>query len=297
MGCLSHFDLRNSLAYSRWRARRLEFYPATLGDLCVELEDYKQLSEPEVALIQQKLNRYNMAVYRTPDTSENKQIPQSIGQHFGLLQLNTNLGAGSDSVTEIKIKQSGVHGRYIPYTSSSLSWHADGYYNSPVQQIRGMSLHCVRPALRGGETQLLDPEIAYIYLRDLDWRYVEALLSDDALTIPANQVQGRELRPARTGPVFSFDKHGDLHMRFSARKRNIEWKSVPEVTEAVLALNELFRDDSSWIVKGMLSAGEGLICNNVLHNRSKFEDNPAAPRLLYRLRYYDRIVTSIESSF
>jgi len=33
----------------------------------------------------------------------------------------------------------------------------------------------------------------------------------------------------------------------------------------------------------------GVICNNVLHTRSAFRDDPAHPRLLYRARYYDRI--------
>lgn len=234
-----------------------------------------------------------MAVYRTPDISENKQIPLNIGRHFGLRRMDANPGAGRDGVTEIKIKQSGIHGRYIPYSARKLSWHADGYYNSSQDQIRGMSLHCVRPALRGGENQLLDPEMAYIYLRDLEPRYVAALFAHDALTIPANEVEGRELRPARTGPVFSLDEPGRLHMRFSARKHNIEWKPVPEVTEAVSALTELFEGDSKWLISGALLAGEGLICNNVLHNRNEFEETPEAPRLLYRLRYYDRIATRI----
>jgi hypothetical protein len=33
----------------------------------------------------------------------------------------------------------------------------------------------------------------------------------------------------------------------------------------------------------------GVICNNVLHARSAFRDDPARPRLLYRARYYDRV--------
>jgi hypothetical protein len=36
----------------------------------------------------------------------------------------------------------------------------------------------------------------------------------------------------------------------------------------------------------------GLLCNNVLHDRSGFTDNPATPRLLYRARYHDRIAGS-----
>ena len=40
-----------------------------------------------------------------------------------------------------------------------------------------------------------------------------------------------------------------------------------------------------------LQAGEGLICNNVLHNRTQFtdSDDPALKRLLYRGRYYQRV--------
>jgi hypothetical protein len=33
----------------------------------------------------------------------------------------------------------------------------------------------------------------------------------------------------------------------------------------------------------------GLVCNNVLHDRSGFVDDPMHPRLLYRARYLDRV--------
>jgi hypothetical protein len=32
----------------------------------------------------------------------------------------------------------------------------------------------------------------------------------------------------------------------------------------------------------------GLVCHNVLHDRSAFDDDPARPRLLLRARYLDR---------
>jgi len=38
-----------------------------------------------------------------------------------------------------------------------------------------------------------------------------------------------------------------------------------------------------------LQPGMGLLCNNVLHDRSGFTDDPARPRLIYRARYHDRI--------
>jgi len=33
----------------------------------------------------------------------------------------------------------------------------------------------------------------------------------------------------------------------------------------------------------------GLLCNNVLHDRTAFTDDPDKPRLLYRARYLDRL--------
>jgi len=36
----------------------------------------------------------------------------------------------------------------------------------------------------------------------------------------------------------------------------------------------------------------GIVCNNVLHDRTGFVDHPQWPRLLYRARYRDRIGAS-----
>ncbi len=35
--------------------------------------------------------------------------------------------------------------------------------------------------------------------------------------------------------------------------------------------------------------GEGLVCNNVLHTRTGFENGNGAGRLLYRVRYHGRV--------
>ena len=43
-----------------------------------------------------------------------------------------------------------------------------------------------------------------------------------------------------------------------------------------------------------LAAGMGIVAHNVLHDRSAFVDDPAAPRLLYRARYLDRCCRSTE---
>jgi len=139
---------------------------------------------------------------------------------------------------------------------------------------------------------LLDPEIAYLRLRDENPEFIRALMAPDVLTIPANTEEGGENRPAQTGPVFSIDPvTGSLHMRYTARTRSIEWKPDAKTQYAVKALEQLLASDSPEVFRYRFSAGEGLLCNNVLHNRTEFTDDvdKGMSRLIYRARYHDRI--------
>ena len=148
----------------------------------------------------------------------------------------------------------------------------------------------MRPAAAGGENRLLDHEIAYILLRDADPQYVKALSAPDAMTIPANAEAGAVMRSAQTGPVFSNDG-GALHMRYTARTRSIEWRPDEATRAAAQFLRQMLDADSRYVFTLRLAGGQGLVCNNVLHNRSAFADDPApAPgRLVYRARYTDRV--------
>ncbi len=79
-------------------------------------------------------------------------------------------------------------------------------------------------------------------------------------------------------------------MRYTARTRNIEWKVDPVTRAAVSALSDFLHSESPYIYRATLQAGQGLISNNVLHDRSGFEDDAEHTRLLYRLRYFQRMV-------
>ena len=67
------------------------------------------------------------------------------------------------------------------------------------------------------------------------------------------------------------------------------WKEDDNTQAAVNYLNKLLNSDSGYIFKARLEPGMGLICNNILHNRSRFSDTEEHRRLLYRARYFDRI--------
>jgi len=277
--------------YERWREHKLAHYPRRAEDLIVEVRDPRNLRDTEVAEIQRLCRAANMAVYASPLSGVvDKNIPRRLGARLGLAHLKGNLLADEDGISSIEVVPDRSSRGYIPYTNRRLLWHTDGYYNAPERCIRAFLLHCVQPAAAGGENRVLDPEIAYILLRDADPRYVEALSAPDAMTIPANEEDAGAARPAQTGPVFSTNG-GPLHMRFTARTRSIEWRADEATQAAVRLLKEILESDSPYLFRVQLAGGHGLVCNNVLHDRSAFTDNPApAPgRLVYRARYSDRI--------
>jgi hypothetical protein len=154
----------------------------------------------------------------------------------------------------------------------------------------------VRPARAGGENALLDPELAYLALRDASPSHIRALMQPDAMTIPAREDETGVARAAQAGPVFSVDADGRLHLRYTARTRSIVWKDDPPTRAAVAALEALLAT-SPWVQRVRLDAGMGLVGHNVLHDRSGFVDDPAAPRLLYRARFVDRIATPLDDAW
>ncbi len=286
------FDLDNELAYQQWREQKLLDYPTSIEQLIVEINDPAQLSLAEREAMMWRIHKSNMVIFSGSSGNDpDKTVPLQLGAQFGLAFLDNNTGADSDGITSLEVKNDHWHKHYIPYTNRPIHWHTDGYYNELSRQIYGLQLHCVRAAAEGGENALMDHEIAYILLRDRDPALVAALMHEEAMIIPENRVDEKVNRPDRRGPVFMVGDGGVLHMRYTARKRHVIWREDSLTQQAVTALNEILNSGSPYIYRATLQPGQGLISNNVLHDRSGFNDDPEAPRLLYRLRYFDRIVT------
>lgn len=288
----SPFDLNNEAAYLAWRKRKLEQAPTSVADLIVAVEDPRQLTAAEHAALLDRCRRANMVIYAGRQHQADKDIARKVGRQFGLEHLNANWLAGEDGISQIQVKNEDPAKGYIPYTNRPIKWHTDGYYNTPAEQIRGMILHCVHSAGEGGENRLMDHEMVYLLLRDANPEFIRALSAPDAMTIPARVDDDGVARAAQTGPVFSVNSKGELHMRYTARTRSIEWKQDAATLAAVAALERLLASDSPYIYRATLKPGMGLLCNNVLHDRSGFVDDPASPRLLYRARYFDRIANT-----
>ncbi|MCU0971636.1 MAG: TauD/TfdA family dioxygenase [Gammaproteobacteria bacterium] len=287
---MSPFSLEDERAYRAWRAAKLAGYPGP-DDLWVEIADPARPSEAEIAAVLGTVERANLALFRWRRAAADPAVLATFLASLGLNRLDRNPCAEEDGITALEVRPADGGRTYIPYTNRPLSWHTDGYYNDPANTVRSWALYCVSDAAAGGENEAWDHELAYIRLRDANPAWIRALMAPDAMTIPANEESGAQLRPARTGPVFAVDPDGHLNMRYSARAKNIAWKDEPETRAAVEALGGLFSAGDDHILGFRLAPGEGVVSNNVLHRREGFRDDPASGRrrLILRARYHDRV--------
>jgi len=283
--------LEDEIQYQQWRKSRLRCYPESVEEIRVRLDGLSDLTVAQKTAIKTACKSSNMVVYQCRDPFVDRAAIVAFASELGLTRLDHHLCANADGVSELSVATEGVRTGYVPYSNRSLSWHTDGYYNEKKRQINAVILHCAQSATSGGENALLDPEIAYIYLRDEDPRFITAFEHPECMTIPANMGTQGEIRAAVSGPVFSYDAYGKIHMRYSARKKNIQWRADAVATAAREFLSELLEDSNGPVFHYHLQAGEGLISNNVLHNRTAFSDGADNQRLLYRARFFDRIDT------
>jgi hypothetical protein len=287
------FDLDDAAGYQRWRERKLDSAPRRVEDILVALDDPRALTAAELERLLERCATTNMAIYSS-NTAGNpdKEIPRRLGTQLGLHRLDSHWLTDDDAISPISVRgaeQRGERREFIPYTDKPIKWHTDGYYNLPERTVRSVLLHCVQSAESGGENQLLDHEIAYILLRDQNPDYIRALSQADVMTIPPRMDESGVARAAQSGPVFSVDGEGFLHMRYTARTISIEWRGDAATQAAVAALTRLLAAPTAWTLHGRLEPGMGLVCNNVLHDRSTFVDGPQRQRLLYRARYHERV--------
>ncbi len=287
----SPFDPDNHDLYRRWRDQKLKNYPSALNQLMIEIEDPRKLSSAEYQKLTELCRKTNMAIYagKTGDDPD-PEIPLALGRKFNVYELDHNWLADESGLTSLTVVNDGSRKSYIPYTNLAINWHTDGYYNTADRQIHALLLHCVHPAAQGGSNRLMDHEVAYIKLREKNPQFIRALMAPDVMTIPARvSEQGIIARQEESGPVFSINPlTGDLHMRYTIRTRNVIWKEDALTQQAIRYLEKLLESDSPYSYQGTLQSGMGLISNNVLHDRSAFEDGEVK-RLLYRARYYARL--------
>ena len=287
----SPFYLTSVNEWAIWRQKKLDKQIKSIDELRVIIDDPAAPSAAESRRLCRRCDHFNLALFRTEPRCMNSAAKfTALCAAVGLRHIDRNIAAGESGISAIEATP-GIDPRYIPYTSRQLSWHTDGYYNAADRQVKSWALYCVRQSLQGGESELLDHELLYLFMRDEEPAMISALMQPDVMTIPANIEHGREIRAASTGPVFAIDDDGRLRMRYSARSRNIQWKNDRKTRQAVKFMHDLLSSPNAPIIRYRLHPGEGIISNNVLHRRSSFENGEAAEhqRLLWRARFYDAV--------
>ncbi len=292
----SPFNLDDQQGYLAWRQQKLENYPVDSSKLVVEIADLENLSDQEFDSMRSNLAKTNMVIYSSnavsTDSITTKKALKALSSRFGLNADEAHRSAGEESIVALEVTNQGGKRGYIPYSDKPLNWHTDGYYNAKGDEIGAFLLHCARDAMAGGQNQLLDPEIVYIRMRDENPAYIEALSHPGAMTIPFNTEQDGSIRPDSVGPVFKVSNDGNtLSMRYTARTRSISWRDDPLTIEAVEFLRNLLNGNEPLVQTIKMRPGQGMINNNVLHNRTGFENSNTENdgRLLYRIRFHERV--------
>jgi len=291
------FVLEDDSAYQAWRTDKLQQTSELLEKSDpVEIADLAAITPAEQDELFRRCEISNAVFYRdmqkTAAPEEASKKMRLFAEKLGLRIAEKHRSAGKDGIVSLQVSDSPGQKGYIPYSTKPMNWHTDGYYNAPDEKIRAMVLHCVRAAQDGGVNQVFDPEIAYIRLRDENPDYIAALSHPSAMTIPENREPNGNVRPASIGPVFEVNSDtGHLEMRYTARTRSIEWRDDSATRAAVDFLNSVMNSDDPYIQTIKMQDGDGLLCNNSLHNRTGFDANSEKPsaRLLMRVRFHNRV--------
>lgn len=284
------FQLSPARDYRAWRASKLRSVDRSPSLRPIEIRDPRRLSTAESSRLRRQLANTNLALYGCDKPVDGEAL-RSIGRQLGLVRLDHHLCADPSGVATITDGGDAGDGEFIPYTNRALNWHTDGYYRPPPLCVRAFLLHCVAAARQGGANRFFDHELAYILLRDREPHWITALSAPDVLLIPGYDRIAGGSRPDVAGPVFSVDQAGRLHMRYTARTRNVIWKADNAVRDAIAFLHEMLDDAQGYRRRYTLRPGEGIVCANVLHSREAYNDeNSRQGRTLLRARYLDPLV-------
>ncbi len=288
------FDLKNEAAYAAWRRSKMASSPRAGAMPVLKVGDLSQPTDTEKNAILAQIAESNFAIYQaerySADETEVGAELRRFTDAFGLRIAEAHRSAGNNGVVALKVSMAEHQRGFIPYSRKAMNWHTDGYYNSEADTIRAFVLHCVRQADIGGQSQIIDNEIAYIRLRDENPEAVALLMDPEAMTIPESPEADGTVRPVSIGPVF-FIEGEKLIMRYTARTRSISWKD--ETTrEAAALLQNLLESERDYLHTLTLQPGQGILNNNTLHNRTAFDpsaETGSSQRMLYRVRFNNRL--------
>ena len=267
--------------FIEWSAKKDLNIPSNINDLKVSISDINHVSKAEISQIKQKLTKFNCCIYASgTDLDDNSKIMR-FAQSLGMRTFDSH-NIDDSAISTISANKDENNIRYIPYTNKGLNWHTDGYYDS--KPIFSWLLHCIEPALSGGENFLLDHELA---IREYILKYDDIiyLTNNETFSIPTDEVAKREITSNYVCDMNN--EYKKLHMNFSMRKENIIVNKNSE--SAMSKLIKIIKEDcKKYHLTYKLSKSEGIVSNNILHGRNAFKDGRVMRKIL-RIRSHERL--------
>ena len=267
--------------FIEWAAKKDLDIPSNINDLKVSISDINHVSKAEISQIKQKLTKFNCCIYASgTDLDDNSKIMR-FAQSLGMRTFDSH-NIDDSAISTISANKDENNMRYIPYTNKGLNWHTDGYYDS--KPIFSWLLHCIEPALSGGENFLLDHELA---IREYILKYDDIiyLTNNETFSIPTDEVAKREITSNYVCDMNN--EYKKLHMNFSMRKENIIVNKDSE--SAMSKLIKIIKEDcKKYHLTYKLSKSEGIVSNNILHGRNAFKDGRGMRKIL-RIRSHERL--------
>ncbi|MGE4619903.1 MAG: TauD/TfdA family dioxygenase [Planctomycetota bacterium] len=173
----------------------------------------------------------------------------------------------------------------VSQTRAATGLHTDSSALDVLPDLVG--LICIRPAPKGGSSRITCAVRAYEKLQQLDAQHL-ALLEQPHLRDIATPGADQNQRLRNQFPIFN--QHPDRglicrYMRFWIEKGYEKAEvPVPEGLPAALDLLDQCLEEDDAVANFLLTRGEMLWVDNctTLHDRTAYEDDPSAPRLLLR---------------
>ncbi len=276
--------------YQFWRDEKLAKAVTQIEDCLIEINNPKQLTQAEKKQIVKLCEHNNFALFQTQQLQHYEKDLVSFNQQFGLEDFDAHLYVENQGLAHITQSEAEHQAEFIPYTNRAIGWHTDGYYNAIENRVRAFSLYCVNPASSGGENSWIDHQMIYLLLREQNPEVAKALTHAKAMSIPAHIVDGEIRRETSVGPIYLIDDQtNQLYMRYTQRKKSIDFYNSDEIKQAVEILDQLLSGNTEHHFSHTMSANQGLICNNILHKRSSFTDEAGSVRLMLRGRYFNEV--------
>jgi len=234
------------------------------------VEQISQMSKAMLNALLDVFNQFGCIIIACDRVSNFRQNLLDIGSYFG--QIMPHRSSDDDGIVTVTPTPGA---KYTALTGQPFDFHTDGSFMPVPPKI--VALQCIVAADTGGESQVVQAETLYNFLKEQDPIGLQGLFEPDAVV--TTTVDGEVYR----GSVFvRADNRVMLTYRPSDHQVTVQAK--PEVAQAY-KLIQTYLENGTDKLQYKLQPGEILVMDNtrILHTRKPFKENQGAKRKFHRL--------------